>query len=205
LVFTSDNGGLSVREGPHTPATSNAPLRAGKGYLYEGGIRVPLIVRWPGAVRPGVCDTPVLSTDLYPTVLEVAGLGPGAGRASDGSSLLPLLTGKGEVRREALFWHYPHYSNQGGTPGGAVRLGRHKLIESYEDGRVELYDLADDVGEKHDLAPADPTTARRLRGLLHDWRRSVGARMPTPNPRYDPSRAAKQAAPPGGVAPTPRR
>ena len=142
IVFTSDNGGLSVKEGPNTPATSNAPLRAGKGYLYEGGIRVPLIVRWPGKTRHGsVCEVPVSGQDLYPTVLDIAGVKPAPGQVIDGESLVPLLKGQGGLKRTALFWHYPHYSNQGGKPGGAVRQGDLKLIEYYEDGRRELYDL----------------------------------------------------------------
>ncbi len=185
VVFTSDNGGLSVKEGPDTPSTSNAPLRAGKGYLYEGGIRVPLIVRWPGATRPGsVCTVPVSGQDLYPTVLELAGVKPAAAQVIDGESLVPLLEGHGEMKRVALFWHYPHYSNQGGRPGGAVRQGDLMLIEHYEDGRRELYDLGRDPGEQHDLASERPGDTARLRNLLVNWRQSVGGQMPSPNPNY---------------------
>ncbi len=185
VVFTSDNGGLSVKEGPDTPSTSNAPLRAGKGYLYEGGIRVPLIVRWPGATRPGsVCELPVSGQDLYPTVLDVAGLKPAPGQVIDGESLVRLLEGQGGLKRNALFWHYPHYSNQGGRPGGALRHGDLKLIEHYEDGRRELYDLGRDPGERHDLASERPGDAARLHSLLDDWRQSVGGQMPSPNPDY---------------------
>jgi arylsulfatase A-like enzyme len=187
ILFTSDNGGLSVKEGPHTPATSNAPLRAGKGYLYEGGIREPLIVRWPGVVRPGsVCDVPVLSTDFYPTLLQIAGGKADPDRVIDGVSLVPLLRGTGGLKREALYWHYPHYSNQGGKPGGAVRQGDYKLIESYEDGRLELYNLKDDLGETTDLSAKLPGKAKELHQLLKAWRKAVNAQMPTPNPDYQP-------------------
>jgi arylsulfatase A-like enzyme len=190
VIFTSDNGGLSVKEGPNTPSTSNAPLRDGKGYLHEGGIRVPLIVRWPGVVKPGAtCSVPVSGQDLFPTILVAAGLMPPADAPIDGESLVPLLKGEGSLKRDALFWHYPHYSNQGGKPGGAVRRGDLKLIESYEDGRVELYDLAHDLGERHDLAAERPDDAARLRTRLADWRRSVDAQMPRPNPEYDPASA----------------
>jgi arylsulfatase A len=189
IVFTSDNGGLSVKEGPDTPATSNAPLRAGKGYLYEGGIRVPLIVAWPGVTRPGaVCDVPVTGQDLAPTVLDIAGVRPPPDRPIDGESLVPLLRRGGPLRREALYWHYPHYSNQGGKPGGAIRRGDLKLIEWYEGGPPELYDLKRDPGEHHDLAAERPDDAARLRARLAAWRASVGAQMPRPNPDYDPSR-----------------
>ncbi len=184
VVFTSDNGGLSVKEGPNTPATSNAPLRDGKGFLYEGGVRVPLIVRWPGAVRPGsVCGVPAASIDLFPTFLDAAELPP---REVDGVSLLPLLKGGEKLDREALYWHYPHYSNQGGRPGGAVRAGDWKLVEHYEDGRAELFNLKEDAGEKADLAARHPERTAELRKKLDDWRKSVGAKMPTLNPNYDP-------------------
>jgi arylsulfatase A len=186
FVFTSDNGGLSVREGPDTPATVNAPLRAGKGYLYEGGLRVPLVVAWPRRVKPGVNHTPVYSADLFATLLDAAGVknATGADGVTDGVSLLPPLTGRGAARRAELFWHYPHYSNQGGRPGGAVRQGRYKLIEFYEDSRVELYDLSRDPGEARDLAGALPRKAAELKRKLAAWRRSVGAQMMTPNPGY---------------------
>jgi arylsulfatase A-like enzyme len=187
VIFTSDNGGLSVEEGPNTPATSNAPLRAGKGYLYEGGIRVPLIVAAPGVVRLGsVCDVPVSGQDLYPTVLALAGVGPAPGQVIDGESLVPLLEGGGSLRRDALYWHYPHYSNQGGRPGGAIRRGDLKLIEWYEDGRLELYDLKRDIGEGHDLAAENQEEAARVHNQLARWRESVDAQMPRPNPDYDP-------------------
>jgi arylsulfatase A-like enzyme len=187
VFFTSDNGGLSVKEGPHTPATSNAPLRAGKGYLYEGGIREPLLIRWPAGGKAGaVCDVPVCSVDFYPTILELAGVKPDGKRVLDGVSLVPLLKQSGVPRREALFWHYPHYSNQGGKPGGAVRQGDYKLIEFYEDGKLELYNLKEDVGETRDLAAKMPDRVKRLHRLLQDWRTAVKAQMPTPNPDFRP-------------------
>jgi arylsulfatase A-like enzyme len=187
VIFTSDNGGLSVKEGPNTPSTDNAPLRAGKGYLYEGGIREPFIVRWPGVVKAGsVCDVPVSSQDLYPTILQLAGVKPAEGQVIDGESLVPLWKQTGKPAREALYWHYPHYSNQGGTPSGAVRRGDYKLIEFYEDDHVELYNLKDDVGEGNDLARKQPDEAARLRKMLADWRKAMNAQMPTPNPDYKP-------------------
>ena len=184
IVFTSDNGGLSVLEGKNTPATSNAPLRTGKGYLYEGGIRVPWLFRWPGRIKPGTCEVPIITTDLVPTIQEIAGVKPDPKSVCDGVSLLSLLESKGEPKREALYWHYPHYSNQGGKPGAAVRAGDWKLIEFYEDNRVELYNLKNDVSEKNDLSITEPERAKRLRIILQDWRKSVDAQMPTPNPNY---------------------
>jgi len=171
---------LSTSEGHFT---SNLPLRAGKGWLYEGGIREPMIIRWPGHTKPGsVCDVPVISTDFYPTMLDMAGLPARPKQHCDGMSITPLLGGDGKMPDRPLFWHYPHYGNQGGSPGGAVRLGDYKLIEFYEDNHVELYNLADDIGEKNDLAAKMPDKADQLRKLLHDWRKSVDAAMPTPNP-----------------------
>src|SRR5262249_3910454 len=114
ILCTSDNGGLSVKGGPNTPSTSNRPPRAGEGYPYEGGIRVPLIVVWPGVTRPGsVCETPVSGQDLYPTILQISGVDPSVGQVVDGETLVPLLRGNGTLRRDAIYWHYPHYSNQG--------------------------------------------------------------------------------------------
>lgn len=197
VIFTSDNGGLSVKEGPDTPSTSNAPLRAGKGYLYEGGIRVPLIVAWPGIVRPGsTCSVPVSGQDIYPTVREIAGVPLTADEVIDGVSLVPLLRETGPIGRSALYWHYPHYSNQGGKPGSAIREGDLKLIEWFEDGRLELFNLASDPGEEHDLASERPQDAARLHGNLAAWRKSVGARMPTPNPEYQPAPAVRAGARP---------
>ncbi len=189
FIFFSDNGGLSVREGPNTPATSNLPLRAGKGYLYEGGIREPLIIRWPGVVAPAsTCSVPISSVDFYPTFLEMVGLAPQPGQVVDGQSILPLLKQSGTLQREALFWHYPHYSNQGGLPSGAIRMGDYKLIEFYEDGRLELYNLREDIGEQRNLADSMPDKARAMRQRLEAWRKAVGAQMPVKNPNYDPSK-----------------
>ncbi len=181
VVFMSDNGGLSTSEGH---PTSNLPLRAGKGWLYEGGIREPWIVRAPGVTRPGsICDTPVISTDFFPTLLDLAGLPPEPAAHRDGVSLLPLLKG-GRLARGPLFWHYPHYGNQGGAPGGAVRDGDWKLVEWYEDGRLELFNLREDLGEAANLAAREPEKVRSLHAKLKAWRAEVGALMPTPNPAF---------------------
>jgi arylsulfatase A-like enzyme len=185
VFFFSDNGGLAVREGPNTPSTTNAPLRAGKGYLYEGGIREPLLVCWPGVTRPGsTCRVPVSSVDFYPTILEMAGAAGDPGHVPDGESLVPLLRETGGLKRDAIYWHYPHFSNQGGMPGGAVRQGDHKLIRFYDDERVELYNVREDIGEKNDLAGKMPGKAAELRRLLDDWLRQVDATMCPPNPRW---------------------
>lgn len=179
VFFMSDNGGLEE-------VTSNAPLRAGKGTLYEGGIREPWIVKWPGVVKPGsICNVPVISTDFFSTIMEMAGARPDQAKTADGLSIVPLLKGTGSVEREALYWHYPHYHIT--NPGGAIRCGDFKLIEYYEDGTLELYDLKNDVGEKTDLAGKMPDKAAELRKKLDDWRKAVGAQMPTPNPDYDPN------------------
>jgi arylsulfatase A-like enzyme len=183
VIFTSDNGGVATSEGF---PTANVPLRAGKGWHYEGGVREPLIVRWPGVTQPGsTCRAPMISTDYYPSLLEMAGLPLRPQQHLDGVSFVPLLKG-GERPERSLFWHYPHYSNQGGSPGGAVRLGDFKLIEWFEDMRVELFNLQDDVGEHHNLAAQMPEKTAELRRQLHDWRQSVHAAMPTPNPDYTP-------------------
>ena len=181
VVFMSDNGGLSTAEGH---PTSNHPLRAGKGWLYEGGIREPWIIRAPDATKAGsLCDQPVISTDFYPTLLELAGLPLAPKQHCDGVSLVPLLKG-GDLERGPLFWHYPHYSNQGSAPGGAVRDGDWKLIEWYEDGSQELFNLRDDPGERTNLAVAHPGTVKELHDKLAAWRKEVGAIMPTPNPGF---------------------
>lgn len=178
VCFTSDNGGLSTSEGS---PTSNLPFRGGKGWVYEGGIREPFLVKWPGVVKPGsVCDVPVMSMDFYPTLVEAAGDKPRAGQVVDGVSLMPLLKGGTSLPREALYWHYPHYSNQGGFPGGAVRVGDLKLVERFEDGRVHLYNLKDDEGETKDLAADNPAKVRELRDRLHRWYGEVGAKFLEP-------------------------
>ena len=172
VVFTSDNGGLSTSEGS---PTSNLPLRGGKGWVYEGGIRVPWIVRYPGVTKAGaVNDQPICSIDLFPTLAKLTGFK--AEREIDGIDILPALKGE-PLKREALYWHYPHYSNQGGIPGGAIRMGDFKLFERYEDGRVHLYNLKDDIGEKNDLAAKDPERVTQMRAKLHTWYKSVGAKF----------------------------
>jgi arylsulfatase A-like enzyme len=183
VVFMSDNGGLSTSEGS---PTSNVPLRGGKGWLYEGGIREPMIVYWPGVTRQGsVCGEPVISNDFYPTMLEMAGLGSRGSQHVDGVSLVPLLEGRGNAVERPLFWHFPHYGNQGGLPGAAVRLGDFKLIEFFEDGGIELYDLKKDLSEQNNLARAMPEKAEELLELLHSWQERVNARVPTPNPDFN--------------------
>jgi arylsulfatase A-like enzyme len=217
LVFTSDNGGR-ITQG----TTSNAPLRYGKASAYEGGVRVPLIVYWPGVTRPGsVSDTPVITMDWFPTLLEMCELAsPAAGPVRyadrdtgapgcDGVSLVPLLRGTGSLARRDLFWHYPHHQHYqlgGAMPYSAIRQGDFKLIEFHDDQRVELYDLRADPGEQRDLAGIQPGRAAGLRARLHAWRREVGAQMPVPNPHYDPNRpqytpARKQPRP--GELPVP--
>lgn len=187
VVFTGDNGGLHVKEGPNTPATSNTPLREGKGYLYEGGIREPLIISWPGVTKPGtVSQVPVSTIDFYPTFLAVTGGGENEPDV-DGESILPVLKGAATLGRKEMYWHYPHYSNQGGKPGAAIRQGKFKLIEFYEDGKAELYDLNQDKSEKRNLAAGMPGKVKELQKKLARWRRSVNARMMTPNPGYDAS------------------
>jgi arylsulfatase A-like enzyme len=184
VIFMSDNGGLSTvpREGP----TCNLPLRAGKGWLYEGGIREPMLIKWPGAVKAGsLCREPVTSTDFYPTMLEMAGLPSRPKQHLDGVSLVPLLKESGSLQRQAIYWHYPHYHGSGNRPSGAVRAGDYKLIEWYEDGQVELYHLKDDLGEQKDLATARPEKAAELREMLHVWRDRMDAKMPIGEPRND--------------------
>ena len=185
FIFTSDNGGLHVLEFPSTPATHNTPYRAGKGYVYEGGLREPLIVRWPGVIASGKSiDAPVVLTDLVPTLLEAAGInlaktvGP-----LDGVSLLPLLK-EGKAPQRSLFWHFPNYTNQGGRPAGAMRSEQWKIVENFEDSSVELYDLANDPSEQKDLAQQDPERAAKMQKELAAWRVRVGAQMPTTNPEF---------------------
>lgn len=181
VVFNSDNGGLSTAEGS---PTCNLPLRAGKGWNYEGGLRVPLMVRMPGRVPAGTTnEVPVISNDLYPTLLDLSGVPVPPNQAVDAVSLVPLLDRKGSIPERPLYWHYPHYSNQGGRPAGALRSGDWKLVEWFEDGRVELFDLAKDPGELQDLAAAQPERAASMKKTLADWRVAVGAQMPTPNPK----------------------
>jgi arylsulfatase A-like enzyme len=180
VVFMSDNGGLSTAEGW---PTSNLPLRGGKGWPYEGGVREPMIVVAPGVTKPGtICDSPVISTDYYPTLLQLAGLPLKPTQHLDGVSFVPLLKGETTPRGAPLFWHYPHYANQGGPPCGTIRDGDWKLIEWYEDGALELYNIPQDLGEMNNLARQQPEKAKELHAKLVAWRKEVGALMPTPNP-----------------------
>jgi arylsulfatase A-like enzyme len=186
VVFTSDNGGLSVLEGGPDPVTINSPLREGKGYLYEGGIRIPLLVWQPGIVAEGkVCRAPVSGQDILPTVCELAGIP--LPDPIDGVSFKPQLSGSQEAVHEELGWHYPHYSNQGGKPGGAIRVGDLKLIEFYETGRRELFDVRSDLSESRNLSQDRPGDVERLAKRLAAWREKVGALMPTPNPDFKPN------------------
>lgn len=172
VLFTSDNGGLSTSEGL---PTSNLPLRGGKGWIYEGGIREPWIIRYPGVTKPGtVSDEVICSIDLYPTVASAAGVE--LTHQIDGVNLLPALKG-GALAQRPLYWHYPHYSNQGGIPGGAIREGDYKLVERYEDGRVHLYNLKDDIGERNDLAAQQPQRVAQMRARLHTWYEIVDAQF----------------------------
>ena len=210
VIFSSDNGGVGgyVREGikPTGDVTDNAPLRGGKGMLYEGGIRVPYIFRWPGRIPAGtVCDQPINSVDLYPTLLAVAGASPPPDYPLDGVNYLPALTsgGKTGLRREAIFWHFPGYLGAGAgawrtTPAGAIRSGDWKLQEYFEDGRLELYNLRTDLGQTNNLAAKLPDTARELQARLAAWRKSIHAPMPTRNsgsPPPAPGKKGKKSRP----------
>jgi arylsulfatase A-like enzyme len=198
IIFTSDNGGYINRYGSQT-VTSNYPLRSGKGSLYEGGVRVPLMVKWPGVTKAAsTCAEPVYSADLFPTMLEMARqpAPSGPGRERDGMSLAPLLGNpSARLQRDALFFHYPHYYATT-SPVSAVRARDWKLLEYHEDGRLELYHLAKDLSESNNLAPQLPERTEELRRLLDGWRQSVNAQMPAPNPGYREGRQPGGA--PGG-------
>jgi arylsulfatase A-like enzyme len=184
VVFTSDNGGLHVPEGPHPKVTHNTPYRAGKGFLYQGGLRIPLIVRWPGQIPAGrVVEDPVLNTGWVPTLLELAGLDSPSGL--DGVSFAPLLTGRGPTPAGSLFWHFPHYTNQGSRPGGAVRDKDWMFVEYYDDGAVELYDLTKDIHEATDVSRQYPERVATMRAALAAWREEVNAQTNRPNPNFD--------------------
>jgi arylsulfatase A-like enzyme len=200
VIFTSDNGGLSSAEGS---PTTNAPLCEGKGWMYDGGVREPLLVCWPGRIGAGTtCDVPVTSTDFYPTFLEAASLPLRPQQHADGESILPLLTASGSLQREAIFWHYPHYSNQGGTPACSIRAGDWKLIEFFEDYRLELYNLREDISEANNLAGVEPEIVRDLHQKLVAWRESIEAKIPEPNPHYDDMLAGRRPCPNGaGIIP----
>jgi len=203
VIFVSDNGGMAaanfgrpdrVVAGTALDAaysTSNLPLRGAKGWLYEGGIRVPLMIRAPGSgVRGGVVSAvPVITTDLYPTVLELAGLPALPDQHRDGVSLAPLLRAGTAPTRDALFWHFPHYSNHGRqSPGGAIRAGDHKLLLYFEQQRVQLFNLRADPGEQEDLAARQPALAQALTARLRQWQAAVGAAPMEPNPDYRETR-----------------
>lgn len=183
VVFTSDNGGLHVLESPDSPATHNTPFRAGKGFVYEGGLRIPLIVRWPKQFPAGkVVDTPMVNTDWTPTLLAACGLE--APQGLDGVNMLGVLRGEAAAPRQ-FWWHFPHYNNQGGRPAGAIRDGDWKFVKHYDDGKAELYNLADDPGETRDLAPSEPAKTAALDARLTELRKSVNAQENTPNPSFD--------------------
>ncbi len=185
VFFTSDNGGLATAEGA---PTCNLPLAEGKGWMYEGGTREPLLVRWPGHTAPGsTCAEPVTSPDFYPTILQMAGLPADPEQHCDGLSIVPLLEGSDGLDREAIYWHYPHYGNQGGTPGSSVRAGDWKLIEFFQDGRLELYNLREDPGEDENVARRESHRTERLHKMLLRWREEMEAVIPEPNPEYDPA------------------
>lgn len=191
VVFTSDNGGLrKIYTGVGEVVSSNAPLRDEKGTLYEGGIRVPMIVRWPGVVKPGtVCDEPATTADLLPTFCGMANA-PLPKQSIDGASLLALLKNpETSLAREAIYFHYPHYHHS--RPAGAIRAGDWKLLEFFDDHSLELYNLASDIGEQKNLSGTHAELAAKLEKQLADWRQRVGARMPTPNPQYDPAKAVE--------------
>lgn len=196
VIFTSDNGGLL---GP----TDNAPLRSGKGFPYEGGIRVPLIVRWPGAAGPGrTCDVPVCSIDFFPTLLELARVPLPKDRAIDGVSIAPLAKESGALARDDLFWHFPHYRGDLG-PYGIVRSGRWKLIKFCDPEKLELFNLAEDMGETKDLAGAMPERVKELDGKLAAWLASVEAKTPKPNPDFRPAAGKEKPKPKAKPKPKP--
>ena len=189
IIFTSDNGGLSTGcpgIDIEYAATCNSPLAEGKGWMYEGGVREPMIMHWPGRIAPGSsCHVPVSSPDMYPTILDLAGLDLVPEQHTDGVSLKPLLLdGRTSLDRDALYWHFPHYGNQGGTPGASIRMGDWKLIEFFEDNRLELYNLHDDISEAHNLADAEPTRAAAMHARLKSWQKEMNATYPVPNEHW---------------------
>jgi arylsulfatase A-like enzyme len=188
VFFMSDNGGVD-----YAKVSTNDPLRGGKGRYWEGGIREPMIVRWPGVTRAGsVCAVPVVSMDFYPTLLDIAGLPLDPEQHRDGLSLVPLLEGGGTLERDALFWHYPHYHCSGARPVSAVRLGSYKFLRHYESGRKELYNLEKDVSETENLIAAEPEKARELEARLDGWLKEVGAYLPVPQKPVEPGARGKE-------------
>ena len=195
IVFTSDNGGMAASNqyhGINHPretlnsrfASSNLPLRGAKGWNYDGGIRVPLIVHWPGNVEPGSTSHAVVTgTDYYPTLMEMLNLPALPQQHVDGRSFVPALKSE-EFDRGPIFWHFPHYSNHGyQSPGGAVRSGRYKLLEYYENGTVQVFDLENDIGERNDISELRPKLTEELKEVLHNCRDEVDAKMPYPKTR----------------------
>ena len=188
VVFTSDNGGVSAGDGK---ATSNLPLRGGKGRQWEGGIREPFYIKWPGSQSQGkICDTPVIGNDFFPTLLELAGLPVMPDQHLDGTSLVPLLKGE-DIKPRNLYWHYPHYGNQGGEPSSIIRQRNWKYIYYYEDRRSELYDLTSDPAEQSNIVSVYPELAAELKDQLDNWLTNVGATFPYTNPNYDAIEQAK--------------
>lgn len=188
VIFTSDNGGYTGKDPKQKmQVTDNWPLRSGKGSLYEGGIRVPLVVRWPGVTAAGaVCNEPVISTDLFFTMLSAAGLKPPPSSVPDGIDLKPLLASASEtLHRPALYFHYPHYYETT-SPVSAVHAGAWTLLHYYEDGRNELYNLTEDPQQRSDVAAQQPMKAKELDKQLSDWLAAAGARLPSKNPDYQP-------------------
>ena len=184
IVFTSDNGGLATSMGS---PTCNAPAKEGKGWIYDGGTRVPCFVVWKDHIREGSsCDTPTTTPDYFPTYLELAGVKNPDGNEIDGKSLASLWNESADMPERPIFWHYPHYSGHGGTPGASVILGRYKLIQFFEEMEVELYDLIDDVSESHNLVDEMPEKASEMLKMLHDWQSSIEALMPERNPDFVP-------------------
>lgn len=200
VIFVSDNGGMAAAnffdpgrvikedELDKAFATSNLPLRGAKGWLYEGGIRVPMIIKWPQHGKKGlVCDVPVISPDFFPTIIEMIGVKVPSEQIVNGQSLVPLLKGKNKLKRDAIYWHFPHYSNHGmQSPGGAIRCGDLKLIEYFENNTVQLFNLKDDLSELADIASSNPEVVSELLEKLRRWRSDIKAHMMLPNLDYQP-------------------
>jgi arylsulfatase A-like enzyme len=202
FIFTSDNGGLSGSVSPNgwsRGPTDNSPARLGKGSAYEGGVHIPLIFSWPGKVKPGsTCDVPVITYDHVPTLLEATQTPLKEKQIVDGESLIPLLTETGTLKRQAIYWHYPHYHPGSATPYGAIREGDWKLIQFYEDNHVELYNLKLDAGEVDNRAPHDSVRALQLRDKLQAWLKDTDAQIPERNPKYDPDKPLNERRKPKG-------
>ena len=193
ILFSSDNGGL-IGKNPKKPVTNNTPLKTGKGDIYEGGVKIPTIIYAPGKVEGGqIVDTPVISMDYYPTLMELAGINTEEIRKQtvDGKSLLPLMEQK-VIDREAIFWHYPHYHQEGGVPYSAVRQGNFKLIQNYETDSYELYDLKNDVGETQNIVDSHPEVFQKLKTKLDNWKVEVDAQYPKLNPNFEPKNQRKK-------------